>query len=263
MKGAGHSHKSSQMNLTQLSDHLSSQMASLDHSWKTHVHQFINESHTREEPVSDSTIANLLLLQWGFLALLAMSWCCYHPCMACLPWNCYDPLRCNTHASWLHRMLRLVRDTLFFSLVLGVLILASVDDCSRRVTHILCKAGDEQSLLRQACIWLSFGGSCVIVREICQDSPWCSEAARSSDVDDRLLRLRYQRRHCWSGFCKRAQIANQPLTSTEKEEEEEEEEEEEGVDKTEMANSVDSTELSTEVVIDAHADASKMGRSRV
>jgi hypothetical protein len=202
------------MNFTQLSGQLSDQMASVDHAWKTRVHQFMNESHTRETRVSDSTIANLLLLQLAFAALLAISWCCYHPCMACLPWNCYDPLRCNTHASWLHRMLRLVRDTLFFSLVLGVLILASVDDCSQRVTHILCKAGDDQSLLRQGCIWLSFGASCVMVREICRDSPWCSEAARSKDVDDRLLRLRSHRRHCWSGFCKRAQIANQPLTST-------------------------------------------------
>ena len=195
-------------------------MSSFDHNWKTHMHLLINGSHARDAAVSESSIANLLLLQLFFGCLLVVSWCCYHPCMACLPWNCYDPMRCNTHASWLHRMLRLLRDTLFFSLVLGILILASVDDCSRRVTHILCKAGDQQSLMRQACIWLSFGVACVIVHEVCRDSPWCSEAARSKDVDDRLLRLRYQRRHFWNGFCKRAQVATHPLTATQDESEE-------------------------------------------
>ena len=188
------------------------EISALDVTWKSHVHNLMNETHARSEPVSESSVANLLLLQLMLVLILALSWCCYHPCMAWLPCNCYDPLRCNAHASWLHRLLQLVRDTLFFALIMGILILSSVDDCSHRVTHILCKAGDEESLIRQASIWLSFGVSCVIVREICRDSPWCSEAARSRDVDDRLLRLRRDR-HCCGAFCKRANVATRPLTA--------------------------------------------------
>lgn len=209
MKGARGGLRTTGMNITKymskVPEQLSQEMTSLDRTWKTQVDHFMNHSQpTIGEPnVRNSSVANLLLLQMFFLLILATSWCCYHPCMASLPCNCYNPLRFNMHASWMHRVLRLVRETIFFALVLGVLILASVDDCSRRVTHMLCKAGDEQSLLRQALIWLTFGVVCVTLRELCGDSPFCSEAARLKDVDERLLHLR-RGSGCCTAFCNRA-----------------------------------------------------------
>ena len=193
--------------ITQVPSHIGSDI-------KNGLHAYVNRTHGKDDSthISDGTVVNLLLVQLLLLGILCATLCCYHPCMAFLPWNCYDPLRFRGHASWMHRILRLVREVLLFALGLGVLILASMDDCSRRVTHILCKAGDQNTLLRQAFIWVTFGIVCVIVKEICRDSPFCSEAARYKDMDDRLLRLRHGR-NCCGSFCKRANVTTRIANS--------------------------------------------------
>lgn len=226
-------HSLSQEKTSFLTDKVRSGMNRFDSELTSTVSKAVHSNLTNLEVprggVSNEVFIHLLVSQAFIVVLFLVTTCCYHPCLSCLPWNCYDPLKCCTHASWMLRVLRYFRDSMIFALLFGTIVIIASDDCERRVYHLLCQTRTPMNVTKQCGQWLLIGAVIAMVRECLGDSVWCSSGARSKDVDDRLVRLR--RRSYLSkaleGVTNRMKNTNGALISSTTVEEDDDEEDDE------------------------------------
>ena len=137
-----------------------------------------------------TTIGVVVLITLALVMTLLLSLCCSNFMCRRRWYNCYDPLRCNGRASWIHRALWLLQGVLVIAiLLLGGMVTLVFFMCGGDETVVcdrLCNDIDASIHLLK--LWV--GLSCVIGFTA---SVACIAAAGSismaEDVDRRLCRL--------------------------------------------------------------------------
>lgn len=180
----------------------------LDYATNQTIHAVDSSGHVHSNPIK--TIFVMLIMLGGMIFVYMLTACCDHPSWNCMMWNCYNPLKCYGHASWLHRLIRFVRMSLLTSITFGAVNILLLRDCDDKTLLILCD--NKQSMVRsfQITLWFVFGVLCTALRHMSSDDSWCTKAGRMGDVEDRCTHLRRAR---MSGVTSRLRSVNNMVLS--------------------------------------------------
>ena len=162
--------------------------ASVDQSYVDPYGQY---STPRDRPLSSSSrFAQLLLAFLLVLVIYLSTSVCVSSWCACCPFNCFHPLRCRGHASWIYRVFRCIQNGLFIAMVVALFFMIAIDDCNRRIYQPACDFAADATVLAYVGAWSAIGVALALVKMLISGDVACSEAKLSKDMDERLYQSR-------------------------------------------------------------------------
>lgn len=160
----------------------------IDYATNKTAHALNTSGKLHTSPIK--TLFVMLIVLGGMILIYVMTGCCDHPSCNCIPFNCYNPLKCNGHADWLHRIIRFIRRCLLATIAVGSLNIMLLRDCNNESLLLLCDNNKTLGRTIQISLWVMFGILFTILRHMASDDSCCTKTGRLNDFDDRLTYLR-------------------------------------------------------------------------